>query len=235
MRIVLLFGVALLLLPTPVFAQGSASNNYRMDETALGQSGLPDSASSSYKGKVSLGDIGVGDSSSTNYNASGGSQTSNDPALTFSVNSSSVSFPTFATNAASMASTTFSVTNYTSFGYIVLISGSPPTYASHSITPMATAGTSSTGFEQFGINLVANTSPQSIGANPNQGQFGFGVAAAGYDTANNYKYVDGGTIASAPKSSGKTDFTISYLINVGSLTPGGQYTTHNELIVVGTY
>lgn len=217
-----------------VFAQ-AASSHYQLYESQVGAGGLPSSSSTNYQGAVSVGDVGVGDATGTNFQVKGGSQTTADPALSFTINSSSVSFTNFTTSAPSMATASFSVINYTSYGYIVLVSGSSPTNGSHSISPMATAGTSSPGFEQYGINLVANTSPQNIGANPNQGQFGFGIAATGYDTANNYKYVDGDTIASAPKSSGQTDFTISYLVNVGSLTPGGQYTSNQQLIVVGTY
>ncbi len=228
----LVFGVVSV---SPVFAQTLQSNSYKFDESTLGQGGLPNSASTNYQGSGSTGDLGVGTSASANYGLQGGSQTTSDPALSFSVNSSSVSFPTFSAAAAVMATTTFSVTNYTSYGYIVLVSGSPPTYSGHAISAMATTGTSSPGFEQYGINLVANTSPQSIGANPNQGQFGFGVAATNYNTANNYRYVDGETIASAPKSSGQTVFTVSYLVNVGALTPGGTYSTNQTFIVVGTY
>jgi hypothetical protein len=235
-----LIGASLCLLFVSAFvptvaAQTSSSNNYRLDESTVGQAGLPDSSSTNYKGAVSLGDLGVGNSSSANYNSQGGSQTSPDPNLIFSVNSSGINFPDFSASTPSMSTVTFSVINYTSYGYVVLVSGSPPTNNNHSIAAMASAGTSSPGFEQYGINLVANTSPQNIGANPNQGQFGFGVAASGYNTANNYKYVDGDTIASAPKSSGQTDFTITYLVNVGGLTPGGKYTTNQQLIVVGTY
>ncbi len=218
-----------------VFAQGSSSNSYKLDESAVGQSGLPDSASSNYQGSGSVGDLGVGESASTNFGTLGGSQTSPDPNLIFSVNSSGASLPEFSAGTPSMATVTFSVLNYTSYGYVVLISGDAPTNATHSIATMAATGTSSPGFEQFGINLVANTSPQSIGANPNQGQFGLGIAAVNYNTPNNYRYVDGETIASAPKSSGQTDFTITYIVNVGALTPGGTYSTDQSLIVVGTY
>ena len=72
-------------------------------------------------------------------------------------------------------------------------------------------------------------------ANPDHGQFGFGSAATNYDTPNFYRYVDGATIASAPKSSGVTIYTLTYLVNVGSLTPGGIYSSNQTLIVIGTY
>jgi hypothetical protein len=103
------------------------------------------------------------------------------------------------------------------------------------IDPLTTASTSQTGVEQFGVNLVANTLPVSVGANPNNGQFGFGEAATNYNTSNSYRYVSGEAIAKAPKSSGLTTYTLSYLVNVDSLTPGGQYTSNQTLVVTGTY
>lgn len=141
----------------------------------------------------------------------------------------------FSATSATTATTTFSVSNYTSYGYVVQIFGDPPTNGTHSINGMGTTGASEVGTDQFGINLVANTAPKSFGANPDQGQFGFGTASANYNTSNQFRYVNGETIASAPKSSGVTTYTISYLVNVAPLTPGGNYTTHQTLVVTGTY
>lgn len=219
----------------PALAETLQSTNYQFGESTLGQGGVPNSSSSNYQGSSSTGDLGVGQSSSTSYNQQGGSQTTPFPTLTVNVTGASVILPEFSYTTPSMGTNTFSVINYTSYGYVVLIDGDPPSNSGHTIAAMATPDTSSPGFEQFGINLVANTAPQSIGANPDQGNFGFGIAEADYDTPNNYKYVNGDTIASAPKSSGQTDYTISYLVNVAQLTPGGQYTTNQSIIVVGTY
>jgi hypothetical protein len=103
---------------------------------------------------------------------------------------------------------------------------------------LTTPTISSVGTEQFGINLVANTAPTTFGANPSQApdaSFSFGQAAAGYDTPNYFKYVTGDTIAYSNKSSGETDYTISYLFNVSNATPGGQYTLHHVLVATSTF
>jgi hypothetical protein len=100
---------------------------------------------------------------------------------------------------------------------------------------MSSAALSQAGIEQFGINVVANTLPLSLGVNPDNGQFGFGQAASNYNTSNNYRYVSGDTIAVGPKSSGQTTYTISYIINVNALTPGGIYTGGQTLLCTGTY
>lgn len=67
------------------------------------------------------------------------------------------------------------------------------------------------------------------------GSFSYGVASAGYNTANNFRYVAGEQIAGATRTSGQTNYTISYIVNVATTTPGGQYLGAQALVVVGTY
>lgn len=212
------------------------SSHYTFQETSLGGTGIYGSQSANYQAEgIAGGILGLGTSVGSAYQLEGGNITTPDPALTFIVNSPSVSFGTFTASAASTSTLTFTVSNYTSYGYVVQTLGTAPKYGSHTITPMSTTGPSQAGVEQFGINLVANTSPVSFGANPDHGSFGFGSAAANYDTPNNYRFVSGETIASAPKSSGVTTYTISYLVNVSSLTPGGDYSGSQTILCTGTY
>jgi hypothetical protein len=155
--------------------------------------------------------------------------------LAFAILNPNVSFGAFSAGTTAVATATFGVVDYTSYGYIVQIVGTPPTRGTHALPGMSTTGPSQAGTEQFGINLVANTSPGSFGANPDHGQFGVGSAASNYDTPNNYRFVNGETIASAPKSSGQTIYTISYIVNVNSISPAGAYTGDQTLICSGTY
>ncbi len=229
-----------LFLGVPVAATDvPSSNNYRFDESSIGTSSLLESSSTNFKASTGAGDTAVGGSGSTNFQTESGSKTTPDPNLTFSMTSSAANFGTFSPAAAQTAITTFSVINYTSFGYVVQVAGTPPSYGTHQIDTMSANAVSQPGVEQFGINLVANTSPSSFGANPQNGiipnNFGFGVATPNYATPNEFRYVSDETIAQAPKSSGKTDYTISYLVNVAALTPGGTYGTDQALIVTGTY
>ncbi len=216
-------------------AAALSSTNYQFVETSLGGSGLINSQSANFQASTSAGILGLSTSISTNYQVEGGNITTGDPALSFAVDSSGVSFGTFSAGVASTATLTFRVIDYTSYGYVVQTLGNPPRNGGHTISAMSSTGTSQAGTEQFGINLVANTSPASFGSNPDHGQFGFGSAAAGYNTSNNYRFVSGETIASAPKSSGETVYTISYIVNVSSLTPGGQYTGNQTILCTGTY
>lgn len=211
------------------------STNYKFDETAIGSGGLNQSSSTNFTGRDSVGDIGVGTSTSGNYQVAAGSTTTNDPALSVAIGGSAINFGSFSAASPTTATATFTVLNYTSYGYIAQIVGNPPTNGATTLAAMSTTGSSVPGTSQFGINLVANTLPVSVGANPDTGAFGYGSAAPNYATPNMYRYASGETIALSTKSSGLTTYTISYLINVNSLIQGGIYTSNETIIVTGTY
>lgn len=219
-------------------AYTSSSTHYQIPESILGGSGSINSSSSNFQSQGEAGAPAVGgqyaagnNSHSTNFQTNGGSVTTSDPALSFTVNgTTTINFGSLSTSATATATSTFNVIDYTSYGYIVQVLGSPPTSGSHSLTAMSGAG-SSTGTEQFGINLKANATP-SIGSNPSGGA---GVAASGYGIADSFKYNSGDTIASAPKSSAQTNYTVSYIANAASTTPGGAYTGTLTFICTGTY
>ncbi len=218
-----------------VTAQSLQSTNYRFDESVVGTGGLLQANSSNYSATSATGDIAIGNSGSANFQIDSGTHTSPDPALTFAFISQAADFGTFTPAATMTATSSFAIANYTTYGYVVQIYGTPPTHGSHAIDAMAANNSSQTGVEQFGINLVANTSPVSFGANPNNGQFGFGSVMPNYAIPNSYRYASGDTIARAQKNSGLTVYTISYIVNVAQLTPGGRYHSDQTLIVTGTY
>lgn len=216
-------------------ASALQSSNYRFDESAISTGNMLQSSSANYKALDGVNDLAIGTSSSSNYQVVAGSKTDPYPWLSFAITSSNANFGVLSPSTTATATATFSVLNYTSYGYIVQVTGSPPTNAGHDISPMTIPGSSQTGIEQFGLNLVANTSPISLGANPDNGQFGYGSVTSNYAGTNTYHYADGDIVAQAPKSSGLTNYTISYILNVTPLTPGGQYSTNQALIVTGTY
>lgn len=221
-------------------AQSSSSPNYSIDESFIGPGGVLESNSSNYQtapGGQSIGNTGVTPNASTNYRAQSGATTTSDPSLSCVMNTSSLNFGSLSTSVATTATATFSVLNYTSYGYVVQIIGSTPSSGGHNLTALSANAASSPGIEQFGINLVDNSSPD-VGANPSQvpnSSFSYGAAANNYDTANSFRYVNGETVAMAPESSGQTDYTISYLVNVATNTPGGSYSGSQTIVCTGTY
>ena len=214
----------------------STSPHYQLIETSLGGTGLVNSQSSSYQAQESGGIIGLGTSTGTSYQVQAGHETTNDPALAVGILSTNPSFGSFSMTSTSTATAQFEVSDYTSYGYIVQIEGTPPTNSyGKQITPLSANAGPQVGKEQYGINLVANTSPITFGANPAFGQFGTGDVATNYATANSFRYNSGDEIAYAPKSSGSTVYTISYIVDVSSLTQGGQYISTQNIVCTGTY
>ncbi len=222
----------------PAVAQQSSSTNYSVDQVYFGNGGELNSCSTSYCTKQSSGELTVGNTSSTNYQAQAGFNVDRQPYLQFAVSATSIDLGILAPHTTAHTTATFSVKTYLAGGYVVQTVSNPPTYAGHSLANLTAPTASNSSVEQFGINLVANTSPASFGANPVQvpsSTFSFGTAATGYNTANLYKYVKGDTIAQSTKSSGETDYTISYILNTSSLTPAGTYTMNDILVATSTY
>lgn len=219
-----------------VWAQTS-SPNYRVEESTFGTGGQLDANSSSYNSQQSTENT-IGNTSGTNYQANGGFNTKDEPYLEVSVTGGSTDLGTLSPGSTATTTSTFYVRAYLSSGYSVIIASDPPTYGSQQIDPMASQAASSVGTEQFGINLRANTSPTTFGADPSQSpdsSFSYGYAAPGYDTPNLYKFVKNDTIAKSDKSSGRTDYTISYIYNISALSPAGSYIFNQDLVVVATY
>lgn len=226
----------------------SASTNFRVVEGEIGGNGQFSSSSTNFNinpntddGGSSLGETAVGNSGSANFQTNSGFNTTAQPSLTFVVNTSLVSLGTLSSSAATFGTATFSVKDYTSYGYAVTIVGATPTNNGHALTALTSDTASAAGTEQFGVNTIFNTSA-SQGANPVQipdASFSFGVAGDGatnnYKQSDKWRYNSGETVASGPKSSGETDFTMSFLANISALTPGGTYSGALQLIATGTY
>lgn len=218
--------------------QQSCSSKYGVSETFFGTGGQYHACSTGqYCSDQTAGETAVGNTQGSAYQAQAGFNTNRQPSLTFIVPSQNINVGVLTTGATKTATAIFSVYSYLTSGYIVQVFGAPPTNSGHQLAPLTTAAASNSSAEQFGINLVANTTP-AVGANPGQAPdatFGFGTAASGYNTANQFQYNSGDTIAKSLKSSGTTNYTISYIFNISPLTPGGTYTTSQTLVATSTF
>lgn len=233
----------LLLLPSvPVFGQTSSSTSYKTNEYYFGNGGEVDLNSTTYKARGAAGSLGVGDTSSTTYMAQSGFETPQEEYLEMVVTASTVDLGNLTTSTTGSGTSNFYIRTYTSSGYFVKIVSPTPTYGAVSLAAMTGGGSSVTGTEQYGINLAANTvataTPTTFGTapalQPNSG-FAYGTAAAGYDTANQFKYNIGDTIATSPKGIGQTNFTISYIANMSVISRAGVYSVNQVLVVVASY
>lgn len=224
-----------------VSAQQSTSPNYQINEAFFGSGGELNACSGSYCSKQSAGELTVGNSKSGNYQIWGGFNTNREPSLVMIIETPNVDLGVLDMAAARTGSARFTVLSYLASGYVVQTWGGTPRLPSHALSPMSSGGASAVGTEQFGINLAANTSPQTIGAVPQQDPdfptdpFGFGEVMANYATANQYRYNNGEIIARSLRSSGTTRYTISYLANMSPVTPAGTYTMDHILVATSTF
>lgn len=240
-RIVGVVGLCLLISFAPgamVQASQSSSSNYSVSEVFFGTGGELNACSTSYCSKQSTGETAVGNTASPNYQAQAGFNTNREEYLEFYVPLASIDLGTLTTSSTRTGSTTFSIKSYLSSGYQVVTISDPPSNGSSILTGISAPSASIVGSEQFGINLVANTSPVTLGANPvhvPSAAFSYGMAAAGYDTPNQYKYVKGEVVANSTKSSGQTDYTISYIANISNSTRAGMYAMSHVLVATATF
>jgi hypothetical protein len=240
--LILIFGSA-----TALAAQ-SQSTNYQVNEVQFGAGSSLNSTSSSgnYQAQLSLGSTAIACAKSTNYGACSGFLTANEPFLEMVVNPATINLGSLSPTSTATGDATFSVRSYVDSGYIVVSVNQPPTNEEgYSLANMSTAAASSQGTEQFGINLVqnltscTNPAPVNFGTNPipiPTSSYATGAAASSYNTCGLFRYNPGDTIANSTTSGwGETDYTISYLVNVGSSTPAGSYAMTQNLIAVATF
>jgi hypothetical protein len=226
---VLSFILAGLFIISPTVLAQYTSTNYSINEVFVGSGSALQATSNSYQAQVSIGELGVGNSKGSAYQAQNGFNTTDTPELAVNVVGGVFDLGYLSTSAVSYASTTFTVENYLSTGYIVMLSGGSPTDGpgGHPLNPRTTPTYSFPGTEQFGVNLTANTSP-SIGAVPLQlpagsPPFSFGAVEPNYNYQNEFMFVPGTNIAYSNSSSGETQYTMSIIENISSLTPAGMY------------
>lgn len=236
--------LVLLVVPIAAHAQTSSSNNYQVQETQFGSGGAVDVCSGGeYCAQGSLGANAVGRQSSANYDAESGFLTQNEEFLEFYILSTNVNLGVLTPSSTGTGEAGFYIRSYLSSGYSVFSFAEAPSIAGgDQLDPMVITAASSPGTEQFGINLVDNTTP-NIGANhinvPDD-NFADAMISAGYDTPDQFRYVNGESLVQSPatvgsQGTGRTDFTLSYIANVSTLTPAGTYTMNHNLVAVPSF
>jgi hypothetical protein len=215
----------------------SSSSNYQVTETEFGAGSSAQTCSSQYCSQTSIGDISTGSSTTATYAAKFGSITGSDPLLEMIVEPGESDLGVLTAEHTATKTTIIRIRNYLSGGYTLQIVGDAPKVGTHTLKTPTTPTASSPGTEQFAINAVANTTP-SVGAGPVQvpsDQTSFGVVADDYLTPNLFKYVSGNVVAQSNRESGRTDYTISMIVNISNATPAGYYSGDYAAIVIPVY
>lgn len=145
-----------------------------------------------------------------------------DEALTLTLASATVALGSLSTSTTGTGTSTVGIATNASSGYSLTYSGTTLTSGSNTITALGSPTASSIGTRQFGINLVSNSSP-SVGTAVSG--TGTGVAATGYNTTNQFKFLTGDTVATAAAPTNTNTFTVSYIANIDGSTAAGAYST----------
>lgn len=216
------------------FAQTSTSSNYKASEMQFGAGSSLESCSGSYCAQASIGDIAGGEATNTVQTATFGPLAPDTPSVEVIIEPGQSNLGVLTTETTATKTMVIKIRTYLTDGYQLQIAGDPPKYGSHTMATSPTLEPSTPGTEQFGINLADNSTP-NIGANPIQvpsGDFSFGSVINGYDTANQFKYVSGQTVARSTTQSGQTDYTVSMIINISNQTPAGHFTGNYSAVVI---
>lgn len=118
-------------------------------------------------------------------------------------------------------------------GFAITANGFPMSAGTSVIDSPKDPAESTVGTNQFGINLVENTSP-AIGKDP-EGTWANAVPSPDYGVPNKYKYVPGDTIAYSPNVSLMKKFTVSYVVNSHQNLRAGVYNTTLTYIASGRF
>lgn len=120
-----------------------------------------------------------------------------------------------------------------SSGYSIAVYGTTMQAGTHVIDALTTPTASAAGNSQFGINLVANTSP-ALGQDPSGAATNTSVDS-NYATPNEFMFHDGDEVASATDVSFVKRFTVSYIVNSTPNLRPGVYTTTITFICTGRF
>jgi hypothetical protein len=215
------------------FAITSSSSHYQLTETQFSSGANGESCSATYCAQASLGDTSTPRASSAAF----GTQASTVPEMSVIVDAGESDLGVLTTEKTSTKTMVVKVKSILSGGYVLQIVGDTPKFNGHNLTALSTPTAATPGVEQFGLNVVANTSP-NVGTAPAQtpaDQAIYGAAADNYKISNKFMYVSGDVIGKSSTESGQTDYTVSMIVNIASSTPAGHYSGDFSAIVIPIY
>lgn len=152
--------------------------------------------------------------------------------LSFTLSAATVALGTLTSSTTGSGTSTMSASTNATGGYAISVNGTTLTSGANSIAALASNAASTQGSAQFGLNLMANTTP-SVGSAVSGS--GSGTAAANYNTANSFRFVTGETVASAGAATNSNTYTVSYIANIPGNQPAGSYSTALTYIATATF
>ncbi len=117
-------------------------------------------------------------------------------------------------------------------GYAITVNGATLTSGANTITALAAQTASTTGTEQFGLNLRDNATP-NVGADPDGA--GSGTPTASYNTIDQFRFVTADSVASKGTSESFRRYQVAYIANIDTATEAGTYTATMTYIATATF
>lgn len=145
---------------------------------------------------------------------------------------STVAFGTLSASSTNSGTSQFGVGTNALTGYAVTVNGTTLTSPGGTIGALATQTASTSGGEQFGLNLRDNATP-NIGTDPDGA--GSATPSATYDTTDQYRFVTGDTVASKVSSDQFRRFHATYIVNIDTATEAGAYSSVLTYICTATF
>lgn len=236
-RLLSLVMVLVFAVPSVAGALNSNSESYQLSEVQLGGTINQNGCSEGYCAEVSIGDTNAGGASSDNYSVEFGEIVDDEPVLEVVVEAGESNLGILSTEETATKTALIKIRSYLAGGYTMQITGDAPQFGTHSLSTPTVPSLSTPGLEQFGINLVENSSP-NVGANPVQAPdvgVEFGKVSSNYNTPNMFMYISGSTVAYSETDSGRTDYTLSMIVNISNSTPAGHYFGDYTVVVVPAF
>jgi hypothetical protein len=144
----------------------------------------------------------------------------------------SINFGEFTPKTTAAGTSEFLGATNAAFGYNVILNGTTLT-SGNNVIAAASGSASTTGTNQFGLNLRANSVPQ-VGSDP-EGPGTGSAPSASYSQPNRFRFSDGDILVSAPTSDNFHKFTVSYIVNISPGEPAGNYVSTMNFICLANF
>jgi hypothetical protein len=155
-----------------------------------------------------------------------------DEALTFTLAAATVALGTLTTSTTGSGTSSMTASTNAGTGYSITVNGTTLTAPGGTISALVSPTASAQNSSQFGLNLVANTTPAVGTAVSGSGS---GAPQTGYSTVNSYKFVTGDTVAAATSPTNSNTFTTSYIANISGATLPGSYSTNLTYVATANF
>jgi hypothetical protein len=148
------------------------------------------------------------------------------------ISGSSIDFGDFSPTATRSGTSLMQAQTNAANGYVITVNGTTMASGVNTIPALPAQTASVLGTSQFGLNLRSNTTPP-VGTDVSGA--GIGTVAGNYNTPDQFRFVGGDIVATAPSPTNANTYTTSYMVNIGGAQAAGVYTTTMTYICTAAF